>query len=212
LLELGDLRIIVPPSKVLRFSGSSGSTLRIVGKIIELEPGESLPAGLLARYTEQSKKYISYQTGNVTVAAGGVVSAGTETKVIDFTCPAGEKWTFAHKYQAEGRLDNLVAVPQFFSQIRINDDPLDILSTEMGPKGIAGSSAPNPPRDVDTTTTDIVAQLVEKVAATLEDMKIELVPGVNLKVYMINTGADYTVPTGRTLNQIIHMVGVKEFI
>jgi len=212
LLPLCELKVLVPPCKKFAFSGSTGSILRIKGYIIELEPGEVLPAGVLARYTEQTKKFFSYKTGVSTVAAGGTWAAGTETKIIDFTCPAGEKWIFAHRYQAEARLDNLVAVPRGFSQIRINDDPLDILDTAMGPKGIAGSGTPNPPRDVDTTTTDIVAQLVNKVPASLERMKIELKPGVNLKVYLINTGADYTVPAGRTLNLIVHMVGIKEYI
>ena len=212
LLPLGELNVIVPPSKKLRFSGSSGSEMRLKGKIIELDPGEVLPAGLLARYTEQAKKFISYKSGVVTVAAAAVWAAGTESKIIDFTCLAGEKWLFADRYQAEARLDNLVEVPSGYSQIRINDDPLDILDTAMGKKGIAGSGAPNPPRDVDTTTTDIVAVLVDKVAATLEDMKLDLRPGVNLKVYLINTGADYTVPTGKTLNLIVHLVGVKEYI
>lgn len=211
-LPLGSLYIAVPPTKKLRFSGSAGSELRIVGKIIELEPGEILPASHLARYTEQSKKYLSYKVGEVTTAAAGVVTAGTETKVVDFTCPAGEKWLFAHRYQAEGRLDNLVEVARFYSQIRINDDPLDILDTAMGKKGIAGSATPNPPRAVDTTTTDIVVVPVDKVANSLEDMKLELGPGVNVKVYGINTGADYTVPAGRTLSQIVHVVGIKEYI
>jgi len=211
-LPLGDLRVIVPPSKKFEFSGSAGSKLRIKGFILELQPGEVLPAGYAARYTEQARKYFSYKSGVVTFAAGTTWAAGTETKVIDFTAPAGEKWVFAHRYQAEARLDNLVAVPRGFSQIRINDDPLDILDTAMGPKGLAGSGTPNPPRDVDTTTTDIVAQLVNKVPASLEKMKIELMPGVNVKVYLINTGANYTVPTGRTLNLIVHMVGIKEYI
>lgn len=210
LLKLDKLFIVIPPSKRFRFSGSPGSEMRLKGKIIELEPGEALPAEYLARYTEQSKKYISYQYGSVSAAAGTVISAGAETKIIDFTCPAGEKWVFNSRYQAEGRLDDLTNVNQFYFQIRINDDPLDILSADMGKKGIAGASSPNPPRDLSSLTTDIQAQLVEKTAFTFEDMPIELTPGRNLKVIGINTGGDYTVPTGKTLHQIVHLVGIKE--
>lgn len=211
-LDLGDLYVVIPNSKTFRFEGSAGSEVRLIGKIIELESGEALPAAFAGRYAEQPNKFLSYKSGEVTTAAGGTVAAGAETTIIDFTCPAGEKWLFKHRYQAEGRLDNLDAVPQFYFQIRINDDPLDILSTDMGKKGISGSSTPNPPRDVDTTTTDIVEQYVEKVAATLEDMPIELKPGVNLKVIGVNTGSDYVVPTGQTLSQVCHLVGIKEYI
>jgi len=211
-LPLGDNYVVVPPAKEFKFSGSSGSEMRLKGKIIELEPGESLPAGLLARWTEQAKKYISYKSGVLTVAAGSTWAAGTESKIIDFDVPAGERWLFAHRYQAEARLDDLVEVPRGYSQIRINDDPLDILSAGMGKKGIAGSAAPNPPRALTTKTTDVEVVLVDKVAMSLEKMPLELKAGTNLKIYLINTAADYTVPVGKTLNLIAHIVGVKEYV
>ena len=69
-----------------------------------------------------------------------------------------------------------------------------------------------PPRALSTKTTDVEVVPVNKVPATLEDMKLELKPGMNLKVYLINTGADYTVPTGKTLNLIVHLVGEKQYI
>ena len=212
LLDLGDNYVVVPPQKKLRFSGSADSEIRLQGSIIELEPGEFLPAGLLARHSEQAVKFISYKSGVVTVAATAVWTAKTESKIIDFTCPAGEKWLFANRYQAEARLDDLVEVAGGYSQIRINDNPLDILDTAFGKKGIAGSAAPNPPRALSTKTTDIEVVSVNKVPATLEDMKLDLRPGVNLKVYLINTGADYTVPTGKTLNLIVHLVGERQYI
>lgn len=212
LLELGDLYVVVPPSKKFSFTGASGSKMRIKGYILELGPGEALPAGLLARYTEQSKKFISYLSGSQTTSEGNTVSAGTETTVIEQTIGAGEKWVFNHRYQAEGRLDDLTNVSRFYSRIYLNDDPFDILDTDMGNKGIAGQAAPNPPRDVTTTTTDIEAQEVEKKAFSLKDNPIEAGPGDIIKVTMLNNGSDYTVPTGKTLYQIVHIVGVKEYI
>jgi len=212
LLDLGDLYVVVPPSKQLKFTGASGSKMRIKGYIIELEPGEALPAGLLARYTEQSKKFITYFSGSDTTAEGNTVSADTETTLIEQTIGAGEKYILKDRYQAEGRLDDLTHISRFYSRIYVNDNPLDILDTDMGKKGIAGTGAPNPPRFVTTTTTDIEAQEVAKKPFSLKDVPIELNPGDILKVTMINNGDDYTVPTGKTLYQIAHIVAVKEYI
>jgi len=209
-LDLKELRIVVKPKEKLRFDGSSGSKMRIIGKIFELETGEAVPGELDLRSKEQLKKYITYLTGSVTVAAGQTVAAGTETTLIDFEVGAGRKYVLNREYQAEGRLDNLTNVPNFWSRIYLNGAALDVLATSAGKFGIPGQSAPNPPRHVTTTTTDIEAQTVEKVAASLADMPITLVPGDRLKITMINNGGDYTVPTGRTLYQICHVVAVYE--
>jgi len=209
-LNLGDNFIVVAPNEKIRFEGSSGSKMRIFGQIFELGPGEALPGDLAFRREEQIIKYLTYFTGNVTAAAGVTVSKNTEVFPIDIEVGAGRKYTLDREYMAEGRLDDLVHVPNFFSRIYLNGDPQDILSRKAGPFGIYGGVAPNPPREVSTLTTDIEAQRVSKKAMSLKDFPIELLPGDKLKIGILNETADYTVPTGKTLNRIVHVVALYQ--
>jgi hypothetical protein len=205
-LDLGDYFVVVEPNEKLRFEGDSGSKIRIVGEIFELETGEAVPGGLHLRHDEQTGKYLTYFSGDVTADAGETVSQYTEVFPIDTEIGAGRKYVLLGGYQAEARLDNLVNVPDFYSRVYINDDPQDILSRNAGPYGIDGRSAPNPPRFTDATADPGAAVDVEKIRYQLELGKMELIPGDRFKVGIINEGADYTVPTGRTLSRIVHVI------
>jgi len=200
-IKLGKLFIVIPPTKTFTFTGSTGSTMRLVGEIIELSPGETLPTDLMSRWTEQGRKFISYLTGSVTTAAGGTVGAGAEADIIVTTIPVAERYTLNRIYMAEGRLDDYTAVPQFYSRIYINGKPLDIIETTMGRLGIAGSSAPHPPRAG-----------VNFEAFSFAERPLTLEAGTDLRITMINTGADYTVPTGRTLHRIVTVAIEKELL
>jgi hypothetical protein len=200
-IALGNLFIVIPPAKTFSFSGSSGSTMRLIGNIIELGPGEALTPDLLARFSEQGKKFISYLSGSVTTAAGGVVSAGSEVDVIVTTVPVSERYTINRLYMAEGRLDDYTAVPQFWSRIYVNGKPLDNLETAMGKFGIAGSAAPHPAREA-----------VNFEAFSFEEKPLVLEEGTDLRITIINNGADYTVPTGRTLYRIATVAIEREIL
>jgi len=207
-LDLDPLIVVVPPAKVLRFSGAAGSQLRCIGEILELAPGEVLPTNLLARYGERAEKFITYQTGSVTKAAGATWTAGDESDVITVTVPAGEKWMLKRLYMGEARLDDGTPVPRGYSRIYVDDKPYDLLDTAMGPKGICGSGAPHPPRIAFNTT--LLTSAMQPF--TLAKMPIELKPGKKLRITIINNGADYTVPTGRTLYLIASLVMEKEYL
>jgi len=200
-IDLGNLFIVVPPTKTFGFTGSTGSTMHLIGNIIELEPGETLPPDLMSRWTQQGRKFISYLSGSVTTAAGGVVSAGTETDIIVTTVPVAERFTLNRIYMAEGRLDDYTPVDRFYSRIYVNGKPLDIIETAMGRLGIAGSSAPHPPRAG-----------VNFEAFSFEEKPLVLEAGTDLRITMINTGADYTVPTGRTLYRIVSVAIEREIL
>jgi hypothetical protein len=205
-LDLGDYFIVVEPNEKLRFDGSANSKIRIIGEIFELETGEAVPGALSLRHDEQSGKYVTYFSGNVTASAGATVTSKTEVFPIDFEVGAGRKYILLGPYQAEARLDNLVNVPNFYSRVYINDDPQDILSRNAGPFGIEGRAAPNPPRLSDASANPGPAANVETIRYTLKLGKMELIPGDRFKVGISNEGADYTVPTGRTLSRVAHVV------
>jgi hypothetical protein len=205
-LDLGEYFVVVAPNEKLRFEGSTGSKIRIIGEIFELATNEALPGDLALRHDEQTGKYLTYFSGDVTAAAGTTVTRYTEVFPIDIEIGAGRKYVLLSGYQAEARLDNLVNVPGFYSRVYINEDPQDILSRTAGPYGIDGRSAPNPPRLSDASANPGPAVDVEKAMYKLVLEKMELIPGDKFKVGISNEEADYTVPTGRTLSRVAHVI------
>jgi len=201
LLDLENLYLVLPPDKTLRFTGSSGSYMRIKGEIGQLEPGEVLPAAFMARYTEQAKIGKRYQAASYSFAVNATVAAGAETTVLTFTCPAGEEWEFKELYMAE-QIDTDGAVDdRFHSRIYIEDKPYDIVDTAMGPLGIVSGSAPYPAREARNFRP-----------FTLKDWPIKLTVGKTLKITMINTGAAYTPATGYAVEYFVHLVGIKKIL
>jgi hypothetical protein len=200
LLDLGELYLVVPRNKTLNFTGSTGSTMRLVGELYILGAGESESPEHLSRFKAQSTNYFTYLSASVSKSAGTVISAGAEETVLDWTAPVDETWTFDNLYMAEGMSDT-TNVPQMYSRIYIEESPLDLLQTAMGKKGISGLSAPYPPRDA-----------VNAVPFSLKDMPLEILPGKSLRITYVNTGSDYTVPTGTTFSFNVVLVGKRKIL
>jgi len=202
-LKLGPQYIVVPPDKPFSFSGATDSLMRLIGNILVFEPDEVLPTEDRTRYGEQPRIYLSYIADSETRAAGTTITAGTEDTIgTPFTCPAGEKWTFAHLTMLNARYDTtVIAAKQFGFRIYVDDKPFDIVETAMGRLGIANRSAPYPP-----------SEAINFVPFSLEAKPIVLTEGRTLKTTFINTDVDWTVPTGTTATFEWLYIGVKEIL
>lgn len=200
-MALGDCYIVVPPTKTIKFEGSAGSYMRIIGNIIELEPGETLPPELLSRYSAQSKKYLSYLEGSYSSAAAAAISANAEYDVIPTaSVPVGERWTFASYYMGEvWTTAGSIPREQLATRIYINGKPLDIVEATMGKLGIYSTAAPHPPR----------ADLNYDVF-TFEEKPIVLEAGKDYRVTCVNNGPTKTLAAGETLEARVKWVFVKE--
>jgi len=201
-IPLNECFIVVPPGKTIEFTGESGKVLRLTGIIGELAPAEALPPPYMARYGEQPKKYLTYETASLSKAAGTTIPAGTEETILTRTCPPGEKHLYNNRYGGQCRANTTVYDgDQFATRIYVEGKPHDIFETTMGRKGIASKSAPLPPKeDVNT------------VGFTLADAPIELTPGRTLTITYINVGPDFTVPTGTTWYAETILAYIKELI
>jgi len=201
--KLGPTFIVVPQDKLFKFTGASGSTCRIKGTIIELEPGEALPGDYMSRYAEQPRKFITYDSGSETKSEGETISDKEEITIIDHDVPAGEKHLFNSYLMAAALQDTtLLSADDWSVRIYIDDRPYDIMDWDMGPLGITHYATPYPPT---ATTNHHVFSLVE--------FPFELEPGKNLKIKLVNTsGSDYTVPTGTTWTGKALIVYVKEYL
>jgi hypothetical protein len=196
LLNLGDLFIVVPPDKIFRFEGTASKNVRIKGTILRFEPGESLPASFVSRYTEQGKKFITYLTASL--ADDTAVAAGSAIDLLTFTCPSGQKYTFNNLFEATLQ-DTTPAINYgLVSRIVVNDSPLDNLMNSKVLLGIDQYATPLPPND-----TDGVAVF------SFKDRPIELTEGNILKVQIQNiSSGSITADT----NSTCLIAGVKEYL
>jgi hypothetical protein len=195
LFDLGDLYIVIPPDKTYRFEGTSSKYVRIKGHILRFAPGETLPASHLSRYTEQGKKFWSYQADSLdsTVSVG----ADAATDVLSFTCPTGEKWLFNNyimsKLLVAGAIDYDIT-----TRIRLQDEPFDNLLNSDTKVGLTQYETPYPPNDTDGVHI-----------GTLKDKQIEVKPGQVLKLQAHNTSSGAKSVQGESK---VLIVGQKEYL
>jgi len=199
-LELGKNLIVIPPKKPFSFEGSAGSIMRVIGSLMVLAPGEGVPTPHVARFTEQPRKYYTYETGSWTSSAGDWAD-GAEATVIDVTCPPGEKWTFDQFAYVErkGELADLT-FGNVGLRVYIDDKPLDVIDPELAPLAI------------DSNRGDYYDGASHYyVPFSLSEMPIVLEPGRNLKVKVRNiSGAAITLTAVEQIE--MHLVKQRELL
>jgi hypothetical protein len=200
---LGNLYIVVPPGKTLEFTGAAGSTFVLAGKLALLGVGESLPGDWALRFAEQSSRFLSFVEGSYNHGAGNAWAADYEANIIQFTCPTGEEWTFAHFLGFTiANLSVTFAPGQFGIRLYIDDSPLDTVETMMGKHGLDAYYLPMPP---DGAT--------HMEAFTLANMPITLSPGRTLRITAKNiSGVSLTPTTGNALIVTVRLVGIRKYV
>jgi len=93
-LNLGDLYYVIPPETKFKFTGASGSHLRIIGKTLILEPGEKLGAPYITRYDRQWDHYLTLKTFTLTLGTDEVFKANEEKTLAEVRPPEEEEWRF----------------------------------------------------------------------------------------------------------------------
>lgn len=194
LLDLKDLFLVVPQGLKYKFDGSG--TVRIQGELLKLDPGETIPADLIARYKDQFYKYYEYKTATKDLGTDVAWGAGSEIEILSLTPETNEKWIFNNVVRIEqsniGTDAQKVAI-RFYK----NDIPLFNRESGAGEEGI-----------------DMKAFLIESGKLeffTLADWPIE-VPGDNkLTVKAKNiSGSAISPPSGDSISLTIYMVGIYE--
>ncbi len=187
--DLQDLYIVIPKGAKFRFEGPSGYYVYCEGDMLIHEFGEELPAEFKTRYNEQGLKRWTYLEGSYTSAAAASIPALAEYTVLDFTCPAGRTYVLNSIFEAEAYTSaGTIPRERLAHRIYINDNPIDNLDSTFAPFGISTVMTPRPPR-----------MTLNAEPFTLDVMPIQLVPGMNLKVKVVNNGGSVTLATGETL-------------
>jgi len=201
--DLGAEYIVVPPDKPLEIDGEAGKDIRAIGTILVLKTGEVLPAGLLTRYDNQTKKFKSYQRGTYSHGTDAAWADGVENNVLVFTCPSGERWRFDDFLGATvANVAGGLLQGQFAVRIYVDDFPYDIIETKMGRKGIDVVSCHLPPKE-DVNTEPFM----------LTDHPINLAPGRTLRISCINvSGGSISPTTGASLDVTVALRGIREYV
>ena len=199
-LDLRKDLLVIPPKKPFTFAGSAGSIMRVLGSLMVLAPGEGIPTPHLARFTEQPRKYYTYETGTWTAGARGWADGAEET-VIDVTCSPGERWTFDRIAYVERKGE--IADKKFGIiglRVYIDDKPLDVIDPALGPMAIDSNRG-----DYYDGTSHYYAP------CSIAEMPIVLEPGRNLKIKVRNISGAAIALTA--IEQIeIHVVKQRELV
>jgi len=202
LLKLGAQYVVVPAGKPFKFTGASGTFMRIKGNILVFEPDEVLPSADKARFMEQPRVFKSYQSGTYSSAAAASIAAGQEETILSWTVPAAEKWTFGELLMAETwTTADTIDREDLAVRIYIDDLPYDVVEAEMGRLGLHGTAAPHP-----------AAEGKNMIPFSLAEKPIVLTEGRTLKITCINIGAAATLTTGETWEGRATVVGIKEIL
>jgi len=135
-LALGPYFLVVPPLKTIKAEGTAGQFVHLLGKIIELAPGESLPSDLASRFANQHNEYITCLEGS-DVSTGTAMADGAEVTLYTKTPTGIEKYQFNNRLivdqvaagspvEAEGNLG---------VRLYLDGAPLDHLLSASGRRG-----------------------------------------------------------------------------
>ena len=200
-LALGEYYIVVPPETKFKFTGASGSYLRIIGKVVQLDPGEPIPSQYMARYKEQGKKYITYITGTYSHGVDVVWAAEDENTVLTLKPSTIERYIF------DGLLlltksGGTFTPRQFALLLYLDNVPLEYIYSNTLREGIDTYSIPD---------YDDVGENEEPFS--LKNIPVEVKGDHTLKVTIKNiSGADQTPATGASWTFTVYMVAkyIKE--
>jgi len=158
-IDLGSLRLIVPPETEITWGGASGSVLRVIGTKLILAPGEELEHGLMDRFKRQTNEYIYVVEGSYSHGTDTAWTDGDENEVISLTPTTIEKYVLDGVVMAE--LENAsasISEGDMVITFYLDNNPIEnIVGTNID-AGIDILSMPRPPAD---TTEEIPFSLAE---------------------------------------------------
>jgi len=199
-----DLRaqfLVVPQTKTFQFTGEALKTLRLIGSLIHLSPGESLPSDLMARFGAAPRHQLNYLEGTYDHGAGIDWTANDEITILEFTGPVAEEYVF-DRFLGVTVLDGVTATARNLFAIRtyIDDFPLDNIESAMAPLGMDAYAMPLPP-----------AESTNSVPYSLKDSPILIPEGVTLRMTAINvSGADITPGGGLAMSVKIQALAERK--
>ena len=194
-LDLGDLYIVVPPESKLKFTGASGSKLRIIGEVLQLDPGEAFGDPYKARYNAQGKNYVRYISGSLSLGTDVAWAKDAEHELVSLTPATVETYIF-DGFIGVSITGDTVNPGDFGVKFYLDNIPLEYMYAANLQQGIDALSMPLPPADS-----------TNEVPFSLKDFPIEVAGDHTLTIKVRNTsGADKAPASGSSWSVTLYAV------
>jgi len=198
-LALGDEFLVVPPDTKFKFTGASGSKMRIVGEIVSLGSGEGFPSDLMNRFLNQHKLYRTLYSGSFSLGTDVAWVDGAVYEVLSLTPLTSEKVT----------LDDIVLVSisgdtvsegDFGVEFYLDNVPFEPEVAESLMRGIDSKAMPSPPADS-----------TEEIPFSLKNFPIEVLGDHTLSVRVRNvSGSDKSPASGSSWSVSVYAIAKYE--
>jgi len=164
-LNLGDLYYVVPPEISFEVVGPTNAKMRLIGKMILLDPGVKLGAPYITRFLAQHYHYLTFVEGTYSHGTDVKLVKDAEVEVISLTPKTIEKYTFNNVIMAS--VTNYTAVGGDLGlRFKIDVEDLEALLAKPLVGGIDILSCPRPPAD---TTNQVPFSFAPKPIVVLGD-------------------------------------------
>lgn len=203
-IDLGSLRLIVPPETEIAWEGASGSVLRVLGTKLILAPGENLETGLMDRFKRQTNEYIYVLEGSYSHGTDTAWTDGDENEVLSLTPTTIERYVLDGVVMAE--LENAatsISEGDMVITFYLDNNPIEnIVGTNID-AGIDILSMPRPPADTTEETPFTLAEFPIAVegdhtlsirAKNISGASISPSTGTSLTVYVTAIAKYYRKP------------------
>jgi len=196
-INLGSLKLIVPPETDIEWDGASGSKLRVVGKKIILEPGRELETGLMDRFERQPNEYIYVIEDSYSHGTDTAWTAGDENEVVSLTPKTIEKYILDSVVMVDiSNTASSVSEGQFALAFYLDNNPLENITGDNIDAGIDVLSMPRPPADT-----------TEETPFTLESFPIAVEGDHTLSIRCKNvSGSDISAASGSSITVTVTAV------
>jgi len=176
-LPLGPLYLVIPADKTFKFEGTTGKFVRLMGKIVELAVGETLPSEYISRFANQHNEYVACLEG-ADVPTGTSMADGAEVLLKTLTPTTIEQHLFANRFFVNQVAAGSTAEAEGDLGVRLYMDgvPYDHLKAASGRRGLARMSL-----EIPETTKNKAHE-----PFTLEDWPITLLGDKTLDVKLMN--------------------------
>jgi len=196
LTDLGDLYLVVPPSRTFKFASGSSGKVVCRGYLGILSIGEGIPADYATRFENQDKVYIKPLTYTYDHGTDTTWSNGQEVTLAEITPTRIQRITLNNVFGVSFTNIGTLTRGKIGIKFYYDGRPLDLLDTNMGHKGIDAFDMPLPPTD----TTNMEAW-------SFADNPLVIEPNHTLKITAINvSGSDITPPSGSSITVTLKML------
>jgi len=196
-LDFRDLPVVVPPFYKYKLGGATTDKVRLRGRLVLLEPGDSFPSGHFGRFQEQHNRYFTIERGSYTLAATVAWAKDIEASIYSRRLEAFERLVFRHLFLLWDDPTNAFGERALGLRVYIDEEPVDVREFTFATKGWELYSCLVPKDDS-----------TEEAPMDLADQSIALEPNHKIEFRLI---ANKDISAHATAARVVSLAAVAEY-